>query len=437
VTPVRLDLPVRPSEAAELANLVFDLAERAPLTDDIRNRIAARASALRLDTIRPYFGSLERDPVHPSSYYLAIDGAAAEPLLLHMALATAPTSSLFPKPLLIGRMRRLRGPEMVINAIPFAPSDSEQIEKFCFRIDTAFLPRPQGPGPTITVSGDPPSQVQPAAFEAFRSVLKRTGKNLTSFGLATAPDAGLWSAIRAGWREGYNTSAELPLPGTSPDEISDAMKETIRRVAACSTFSIGANGLPGLEAWSDAAIEERFEKTFTADERGWIFDEFVRSFDGGNAVYELHSAQVLRLAVQFAHSLRQIDQLHVSIRQTRSSLKMNRSFDLELLLENASTATTPQQLIFCLHWFKQRGRPARLVAPCLEGARDLAEQLRTLSGIALHFQAKLSIRSVTSHTPEVLDAIARATLGRVNYRLCATPEVIGACIHRLAGHFVG
>ena len=43
----------------------------------------------------PYFASLERDPVHPSTYYLAVDGEAGQPLLLHTALANAPTSSLF------------------------------------------------------------------------------------------------------------------------------------------------------------------------------------------------------------------------------------------------------------------------------------------------------------------------------------------------------
>ena len=45
--------------------------------------------------------------VHPSTYYLAADGAAGEPLLLHLAAASAPASALFPNPLLIGRMRAI------------------------------------------------------------------------------------------------------------------------------------------------------------------------------------------------------------------------------------------------------------------------------------------------------------------------------------------
>ena len=122
MTPVPLELPLRPAEAAEVANLVFDHAEGKPLTDDVRNRLAARAAAVqKLESLTPYFGSLERDPVHHSAYYVAVD--AREPLLLHVALGTAPTSSIYYRPLLIGRMRRPRGTEMVVNAIPFGTGD--------------------------------------------------------------------------------------------------------------------------------------------------------------------------------------------------------------------------------------------------------------------------------------------------------------------------
>ena len=99
---------------------------------------------LRLETVTPYFGSLVRDPVHPSSYYLAVDAGRGEPLLLHLAPATAPTSSIFYKPLLIGRMRRPNGPEIVINAVPFGPSDRENLEKFVGADRRRFPPAPAG-----------------------------------------------------------------------------------------------------------------------------------------------------------------------------------------------------------------------------------------------------------------------------------------------------
>ena len=207
MTPVPLDLPLRPDEASQLGNLILEQAERKPLTAEIRNRIAARGAALRLETIVPYFGSLERDPVHPSAYYLAVDGAHGEPMLLHMALATAPTSSIFYRPLLIGRTRRVNGPEMVINAIPFSAADRENLEKFASQINSAFRPKPQGSRTAIAAG--------PGAFPAFRAILKRTGKNTAAISVPDGSDPAevyyrsLWAAIRAGWREGYTISLRV------------------------------------------------------------------------------------------------------------------------------------------------------------------------------------------------------------------------------------
>ncbi len=200
MTPVPLELPLRPSEAAEVANLIFDRAEGKPLSDDVRNRLAARSAALKLQTISPFFGSLERDPVHHSVYYLAVD--AREPLLLHIALSAAPTSSIYHKPLLIGRMRRPNGSEIVINAIPFGPDDCPNVETFAARINSAFYPQPQGARTTITVEGD-----YPAAFNTFRAIQKRTGKNFAA--LAGDYHAVMWAAIRAGWRSAYTVAADL------------------------------------------------------------------------------------------------------------------------------------------------------------------------------------------------------------------------------------
>jgi hypothetical protein len=204
VTPVPLDLPIRPPEAAELARLIFQQAEGKRLSDDVRGRIASRSAQLRLETIRPFFGSLAREPLHHSTYYLAVDGggtgaSAGQPLLLHIAPPSAPTSGIFHKPLLIGRFA-----DVVLNAIPFGPDDKDNIAAFVARIDPAFAPRPQGARPAIAIGGD-----LAAAFEAFRGILRRTGKNLAAscgVNLALAQ----WSAIRAGWREGYSAVGDDP-----------------------------------------------------------------------------------------------------------------------------------------------------------------------------------------------------------------------------------
>jgi len=199
MTPVPLDLPVRPNEASEVAALLYAHADRKPLTDDLRNRLAARAAVLRLETLTPHFGSLARDPLHASAYYLAVDGKET-PHLLHIAIAGAPTSSVFPKPLLIGRTRRMNGPEIVVNAIPFGPGDRENIWNYATRIDPALLPRPQGSRASITIASG-----HSRAFGMFRRIEKRMSRNLAA--VAGDYHACLWAAIRAGWRREYSIAA--------------------------------------------------------------------------------------------------------------------------------------------------------------------------------------------------------------------------------------
>ena len=96
---VPIELPLKPSEAAALADLIFQHAEGHPLTDDVRNRIGGRLSSLELTSMVPYIGSLQKDPVHSSAYYIAVDADSrpgSDSLLLRMALASSPASAHFP-----------------------------------------------------------------------------------------------------------------------------------------------------------------------------------------------------------------------------------------------------------------------------------------------------------------------------------------------------
>ncbi len=339
MTPVPLDLPLRPSEAAEVANLIFEHAERKPLTEEVRNRIGGRAAVLRLESIKPCFGSLARDPVHPSSYYLAVDGGSGEPLLLHMALAAAPTSSVFRKPLLIGRMRRPNGPEMVINAVAFGPADHETLRQFASRIDTAFLPRAQGGRSMITIETAEPESALPCAFAAFRTVLKRNGKNLAAVGFPIGDQARrgyhatLWAAIRAGWREGYSAAVSI-----GAGEPLETARQSIREAADFSRFRVEIGGL--LNAGLDRSLEAA-------------------------------------------------DRLYETIRQARASLKTARSFDFELSLETAPQPTSPEELSFCLEWLKARGHAAQFAAP-----NPGRTALDALADVARRYQCALSLRAL-------------------------------------------
>jgi hypothetical protein len=205
---IPLVLPLRANEAAALADLVYSQLEGQPLTTDLRNRFAGRLPQLAIETFTPYPGSLARDPIHPSTYYIAIDTESA-PMLLRIALASSPASGLFPGAMLIGRMRPGGGREIVINAVPFNSSDHENVRTFVQQVDRAFLPRPQGPQSAIVAEGPDFA----AAFRAFRAILKTTGLNLAA--IAGDFDVALWSAIRAGWREGWNAQTKVHTQNTA------------------------------------------------------------------------------------------------------------------------------------------------------------------------------------------------------------------------------
>jgi hypothetical protein len=484
-----MDLPLKASEAASLAELIFAHAEGKPLTDDMRNRLAGRAAGLQLSTIKPYFGSLAADPVHPSSYYLAVDGRDSQPLLLHIALASAPTSGVYPRALLIGRMRAA-GREIVVNSIPFSSKDWDSVSKYAQQIDTAFLPRPQGARPAIAVGNRHPEISLPAAFEAFRTILKSTGVNMASTVQLSATRemtideaiaardgenptaaghtrvsirhlyyAGLWAAIRAGWREGYNAEADhFIVSGNTPEEIArsvEAAKVAIHHAAGYTKFTTDTSRLFILEAdtrhpqaWDDAAVEDKFHELFSSEERTWILDEFSRRFVTGEYHYHLTDGEVRRLAIKFGQSLKLNEDLYDAIK------KQTRSFDFEPSIDEAETLTTPAEMIFYMHWLKSRGRPAQLVPPNLgfkkrqaypetagalekyahhkmwpellprvlseyEGnpLEELGARVRELAAVARHFQGTLSIHSGSGKQAEVLERIGKATGGRVNYKI--------------------
>lgn len=208
---------MRSSEAASIADILFQSVDELAnsgrkFNDETRHRIAARLKNIETPSIRAYPLSIEPDPIHPSSYYLAVDGLShgrVAPLLLRLGLASSPASGLFPKSVLIGRMRPAGGREIVVNAIPFGPTDEDHLRTFNEQVTKAFQPRPQGSQPALIVSTDDLASTTPLAFDAFRRILRDTGQNRASFSapLATAQSGYLtvlWSAVRAGWREGYS-----------------------------------------------------------------------------------------------------------------------------------------------------------------------------------------------------------------------------------------
>ncbi len=253
---IPLLLPLKPSEASSLAEIVFQQLDGKVLNDEQRHRLASRSASLGLTSIRPYWGSLQADPVHALTYYLAVDAFATEPLqpmLLRMALSSTPASGLFPKAMLIGRMRPGGGREVVVNAVDFGPGDSTAIKTFAHELDRAVLPRPAGAVSALCIAPAHPETTLPAAFDAFRRVHKATGFN---FAAAEVPpdlfSSVVWSAIRTGWREGYTVGTHPIL--VDPASL-DTAEESIHQVAEFSKFSLDLSRFEGVQAATEACLE--------------------------------------------------------------------------------------------------------------------------------------------------------------------------------------
>lgn len=400
--PIPFELPLKASDAASLADVTMQVLENRRPQDDLRNRLAARSSALNLTSIRPYWGSLQADPVHANSFYVAVDGLGAgqvaarpQPLLLRIALASAPASGLFPGSTLIGRMRPGNGTrELVVNAVPFGPRDIEAIDIYAAQVDRAFLPRPQGSAPSVTGVTRNPEHEAPQLFEGFRLVMKSTGLNVAS--IAAAPGTGtrtlaaaVWSAIRAGWRHGFNVESE-PLDRASAVEAARVQASFTRFRMQLTSAAVAGGEVP-------------------ADKLGWALDDFGRRFAVGDHSYTFDPDEVRLLTGRFGPAL--IDALAVQdvVRAERAAAGLGRAFDLEVVLP-PEAAGDRRALLFCLHWLKAHGRPAQQVAiglPAVDEARELAS-------IARHFGATLSFDSgVLADLPNP----AQWTGGRWNCRI--------------------
>lgn len=378
------------------------------------------------------------------------------------------------------------------HAYPFAAADRENVRAFAENIDRAFLPRPQGAQAAIAAGNRHPEISLPAVFQAFREVLDEKGVNLASTvqlsatremtldemigardgSNPTAPGhtrvsirhlyhAGLWAAIRAGFRHGYNAEADhFIVSGANEAEIAASLewvKESIRHAAGYTKFTTDTSRLFDLRAdsrhgnpYAESEIEDLFAKILGPELGKWVLNAFADPFVCGEQVYAFSEPEIKRLAVKFGGSLLLNEDLYDTIVRE----KKGQPFDFEPSLDEAETLTTAKELIFYMHWLKDRGRPAQLVPPNLgfkkrqaypEGYEalekyashkmwpellprvsgefsgqplaELRERVRELAEVARYFDGTLSIHSGSGKQAEVLNHIGEATQGRVNYKI--------------------
>ncbi len=444
-----------------------DRLKNRPLTEEIRKE--ARESGPQGGGIRVHYASLARDPAAPEVCYVAAD---------------------------LDRPSLLRCRAGGVEALPFAPTDREAIRHFAENIDPAFLPRPQRDSPAVAVGNRHPEISLPAAFEAFGRILESTGVNMASTVQLSATremttearlagrggenpteightrvsiehlyHAGLWAAIRAGWRAGYNAEADhFILSGASEEEIArsiDLTRESIRAAAGYTKFTTDTSRLFRLEAdsrhphaWSDAEVECEFERILRPGERSWVLHEFSRPFSIAGRDYSFRPPEIRRLAVKFSQSLKLNETLYDYIGQVKRESGRSAAFDFEPSIDEAETLTTARELIFYMHWLAARGRRAQLVPPNLgfkkrqaypettgqlaeyaahnmwpellprverhfsgRPVEELGERVRELAEVARYFDGTLSIHSGSGKQAKVLQMIGHSTAGRVNYKI--------------------
>lgn len=375
-----------------------------------------------------------------------------------------------------------------VEAIPFAPTDRANIERFVREVAPGFLPRPQGELPAIATGNRHPEVSLPAAFQAFAEILKEKGVNaastvqlsatreMTTDAAIAARDgsdpvaaghtrvsiqhlyhAGLWAAIRAGYRAGYTAEADhVIISGKDARDLAESMergKEAIHHAAGFTKFTTDTSQVFNLradrrhpQALSDAEVRAAFDSEFSAEERRWLLAEFAKPCGR----YTFGEDDIRRLAVKFGRSLKLNEELFDAIRREKGGA----AFDFEPSLDEADTLTTPEELIFNARWLAWRGRPAQLLPPNLGfkkrqaypetfadleqyahgkmwpellprvagefGGKPLDElkaRIAELASVALEFSTTLSVHSGSGKQPAVLHSIREATHGRVNYKI--------------------
>ena len=92
-----------------------------------------------------------------------------------------------------------------------------------------------------------------------------------------------------------------------------------------------------------------------------VLAAFSAPFDCEGRSYRFSEREIKRLAAKFGPSLKLNEELYDAIAKAKHGAR----FDFEPSLDEAETLTTPQELIFYMHWLRERGRPAQLVPPNL------------------------------------------------------------------------
>ncbi len=500
-----------PSETlSKLADVLIACPLDAPLRPELRDTIAGRLAELDLDEFVLHAHSLTQDPVHHARYYVAADftdesrwPARLDRGVMLVLIADDPRAAPgFPVGDASERIEIEASP-WTLYLVPFRSCDYSNIAHFARNLAPEFLPRPQGAAPAIACGNRHPEISLPAAFAAFQSILYRKGHNVASTVQLSAtremttedvidardgeePTAightrvsikhlfhtGLWAAIRAGFRSGYNAEADhFIISGHTEAEIDSALARSERAIgdaAGYTKFTTDTSRMFDLRAddrhlqpYTSEEVDARFTQLFDSESRQWIHQQFAQPIEIEGITYTFTPEEIRRLSVKFGPSIQLNERLYDKIRDAKQAAGFPPEFDFEPSVDEADTLTTAKELIFYMHWLRANGRPATLVPPNLgfkkrqaypesldpteaspvglrqyvehkmwpellprveqdfggDPIAELGARIKQLASVARYFNATLSIHSGSGKQERVLRVIGWETQGRLNYKI--------------------
>lgn len=504
-----MPFPVDAKTLSQIADVMTACPLDGPLLPELRETLARHLGELPLEDLTLHPQSLTQDPADHTRYYLAADLAwsdakqrANAAVLLAFFAGAHPPAPVFPE---MGSSEGfdIEASPWTVYVIPFRSVDHANIAHFVRRIAPEFLPRPQGAQPAIACGNRHPEISLPAAFAAFQSILDRTGRNVASTVQLSAtremttddviaardgeePTAightrvsikhlfhtGLWAAVRAGFRAGYNAEADhFIISGHSEQEIEAALRRSetaIADAAGYTKFTTDTSRMFDLRAdlrhpqpYSDAEVETHFQRLFSVADQQWIYEQFEQPFVVEGRTYQFSPPEIRRHAVKFGPSIQLNERLYDKIRAAKVAAGFAPEFDFEPSVDEADTLTTAHELIFYMHWLKANGRPATLVPPNLgfkkrqaypeslepseaspvglrqyvehkmwpellprveqefggDPIAELGARVKELAAVARYFDGTLSIHSGSGKQKRVLETIGWETQGRLNYKI--------------------
>ncbi len=501
-----------PIDARTLSQ-VIDVFTACPLDGEmlpeLRRTLSRQLGALSLDGVTLHPESLTQDPKDAARYYLAADldwadakQRADSGVLLAFCGGSDRSAPLFPR---MGEpgARDIEASPWTVYAIPFRSTDYANLAYFVREIAPEFLPRPQGAQPAIACGNRHPEISLPAAFAAFQSIFDRTGRNVASTVQLSATremttddviaarggeeptdightrvsikhlfHAGLWAAVRSGFRAGYNAEADhFIISGHTEAEIDAALKRSetaIADAAGYTKFTTDTSRMFDLRAdrrhpnpYNDLEVDLRFQKLFPPADQQWIQEQFEAPFVVEDRTYSFSPTEIRRHAVKFGPSIQLNERLYDKIRAAKQAAGFSPDFDFEPSVDEADTLTSAEEMIFYMHWLKANGRPATLVPPNLgfkkrqaypeslepsdaspvglrqyvehkmwpellprvenefagDPIAELGARVKELAAVARYFDGTLSIHSGSGKQERVLRTIGQETQGRLNYKI--------------------